>query len=73
MGEKKRTVLCIQTVGLDEQALPAEDCHHLLKPKTHLSCNRDILCPSDWTVSNWTEVQTLIPAAIQDSTPRAAG
>ncbi|XP_048360297.1 A disintegrin and metalloproteinase with thrombospondin motifs 12 [Sphaerodactylus townsendi] len=55
MGEKKRTVLCIQTVGLDEQALPAEDCHHLLKPKTHLSCNRDVLCPSDWTVSNWTE------------------
>ncbi|XP_060092579.1 A disintegrin and metalloproteinase with thrombospondin motifs 12 [Heteronotia binoei] len=55
MGEKKRTVLCIQTVGLDEQALPAENCHHLLKPKTHLSCNRDILCPSDWTVSNWTE------------------
>nr|XP_056705042.1 A disintegrin and metalloproteinase with thrombospondin motifs 12 [Euleptes europaea] len=54
-GEKKRTVLCIQTVGLDEEALPAEDCHHLLKPKTHLSCNRDVLCPSDWTVSNWTE------------------
>ncbi|XP_077203070.1 A disintegrin and metalloproteinase with thrombospondin motifs 12 [Paroedura picta] len=54
-GEKKRTVLCIQTVGLDEQALPAEDCHHLLRPKSQLSCNRDILCPSDWTVSNWTE------------------
>ncbi|XP_061471927.1 A disintegrin and metalloproteinase with thrombospondin motifs 12 isoform X2 [Rhineura floridana] len=54
-GEKKRTVLCIQAVGFDEQALPAEECQHLLKPKTHLSCNRDILCPSDWTVSNWTE------------------
>ncbi|KAH0627867.1 hypothetical protein JD844_008401 [Phrynosoma platyrhinos] len=54
-GEKKRTVLCIQAVGSDEQALPAEECQHLLKPKTRLSCNRDILCPSDWTVSNWTE------------------
>ncbi|KAG8131194.1 hypothetical protein E2320_017949 [Naja naja] len=54
-GEKKRTVLCIQTLGLDEQALPVEECQHLLKPKTRLSCNRDVLCPSDWTVSNWTE------------------
>nr|XP_058916802.1 A disintegrin and metalloproteinase with thrombospondin motifs 12 isoform X2 [Kogia breviceps] len=55
-GEKKRTVLCIQTVGSDEQqALPARDCQHLLKPKTLTSCNRDILCPSDWTVGNWSE------------------
>lgn len=55
-GEKKRTVLCIQTMGSDEQALPATDCQHLLKPKTLISCNRDILCPSDWTVGNWSEV-----------------
>jgi len=55
-GQKKRTVLCIQTVGSDEQALAVTECQHLLKPKTHLSCNRDVLCPSDWTVSNWTEV-----------------
>ncbi|XP_060617347.2 A disintegrin and metalloproteinase with thrombospondin motifs 12 [Anolis sagrei] len=54
-GEKKRTVLCVQAMGIDEQALPAEECQHLLKPKTRLSCNRDVLCPSDWTVSNWTE------------------
>uniref|UniRef100_U3JHF9 ADAM metallopeptidase with thrombospondin type 1 motif 12 n=1 Tax=Ficedula albicollis TaxID=59894 RepID=U3JHF9_FICAL len=54
-GQKKRTVLCIQTVGSDEQALDVTECQHLLKPKTYLSCNRDILCPSDWTVSNWTE------------------
>ncbi|KAM9694241.1 A disintegrin and metalloproteinase with thrombospondin motifs 12 [Trichechus inunguis] len=54
-GEKKRTVLCIQTMGSDEQALPAKDCQHLLKPKPLVSCNRDILCPSDWTVSNWSE------------------
>uniref|UniRef100_A0A8C2RTL2 ADAM metallopeptidase with thrombospondin type 1 motif 12 n=1 Tax=Capra hircus TaxID=9925 RepID=A0A8C2RTL2_CAPHI len=55
-GEKKRTVLCIQTMGSDEQALPPQDCQHLLKPKTLVSCNRDILCPSDWTVGNWSEV-----------------
>ena len=55
-GEKKRTVLCIQTMGSDEQALPPQDCQHLLKPKTFVSCNRDILCPSDWTVGNWSEV-----------------
>ncbi|CAH2296534.1 A disintegrin and metallo ase with thrombospondin motifs 12 [Pelobates cultripes] len=54
-GEKKRTVLCIRTVGSDEQALPSEDCHHLTKPKDYMSCNRDVLCPSDWTVSNWSE------------------
>lgn len=54
-GEKKRTVLCIQTMGSDEQALPATDCQHLLKPKALVSCNRDILCPSDWTVGNWSE------------------
>ncbi|XP_051499409.1 A disintegrin and metalloproteinase with thrombospondin motifs 12 [Apus apus] len=54
-GQKKRTVLCIQTVGSDEQALAVTECQHLLKPKTHVSCNRDVLCPSDWTVSNWTE------------------
>ncbi|KAG9488387.1 hypothetical protein GDO78_007934 [Eleutherodactylus coqui] len=55
MGEKKRTVLCIRTLGVDEQALPSEDCHHLTKPKNYISCNRDISCPSDWSVSNWTE------------------
>ncbi|XP_053557160.1 A disintegrin and metalloproteinase with thrombospondin motifs 12 [Bombina bombina] len=54
-GEKKRTVLCIRTVGSDEQALPSEDCHHLTKPKDYISCNRDVLCPSDWTVSNWSQ------------------
>ncbi|XP_021117176.1 A disintegrin and metalloproteinase with thrombospondin motifs 12 isoform X2 [Heterocephalus glaber] len=54
-GEKRRTVLCIQTMGSDEQALPATDCQHLLKPKVLSSCNRDILCPSDWTVGNWSE------------------
>ncbi|KAG8540263.1 hypothetical protein GDO81_019639, partial [Engystomops pustulosus] len=54
-GEKKRTVLCIRTVGSDEQALPSGDCHHLTRPKSYFSCNRDISCPSDWSVSNWTQ------------------
>uniref|UniRef100_A0A8C3V4N3 ADAM metallopeptidase with thrombospondin type 1 motif 12 n=1 Tax=Catharus ustulatus TaxID=91951 RepID=A0A8C3V4N3_CATUS len=63
-GQKKRTVLCIQTVGSDEQALDVTECQHLLKPKTHLSCNREILCPSDWTVSNWTEVNSSTVVAL---------
>lgn len=45
-------------MGSDEQALPATDCKHLLKPKALVSCNRDILCPSDWTVGNWSEVSS---------------
>ncbi|XP_036265224.1 A disintegrin and metalloproteinase with thrombospondin motifs 12 isoform X1 [Pipistrellus kuhlii] len=54
-GEKMRMVLCIQTMDSDERALPATNCRHLLKPKALVSCNRDILCPSDWTVGNWSE------------------
>ena len=66
-GEKKRTVLCVQTMGSDEQALPAKDCQHLLKPKTLISCNRDILCPSDWTVGNWSEVSFIRSPPINQS------
>uniref|UniRef100_H3AVP0 Peptidase M12B domain-containing protein n=1 Tax=Latimeria chalumnae TaxID=7897 RepID=H3AVP0_LATCH len=54
-GLKKRTVLCIRTVGIDEQALQGKECQHLLKPKTQMPCNRDILCPSNWTVGNWSQ------------------
>eukprot|EP00062_Callorhinchus_milii_P017436 gi/632969865/ref/XP_007901320.1/ PREDICTED: A disintegrin and metalloproteinase with thrombospondin motifs 12-like [Callorhinchus milii] len=54
-GVKKRTVLCIQTVGLDEQALPVSECKHLPRPRAQLPCNRDILCSSNWTVGIWGE------------------
>ncbi|XP_051890079.1 A disintegrin and metalloproteinase with thrombospondin motifs 12-like [Pristis pectinata] len=54
-GIKKRTVLCIRTVGTDEQALPNSECKQLLKSRTEMPCSRDIPCPSNWTVGNWSE------------------
>ncbi|XP_059845640.1 A disintegrin and metalloproteinase with thrombospondin motifs 12-like [Hypanus sabinus] len=57
-GIKKRTVLCTRTVGTEEQALPNSECKQLLKPRTQMPCNRDISCPSNWTVGNWSECST---------------
>ncbi|XP_055573055.1 A disintegrin and metalloproteinase with thrombospondin motifs 7 [Falco cherrug] len=55
-GLMKRTVLCIQSVGLDEQrALQQADCQHLSKPDATAPCHRDIPCPSQWAVGNWSE------------------
>ncbi|XP_043536523.1 A disintegrin and metalloproteinase with thrombospondin motifs 12-like [Chiloscyllium plagiosum] len=54
-GIKKRTVLCVRTVGTDEQALPSSECNQRLKPRTQMTCKRDIPCPSNWTVSNWSD------------------
>ncbi|GCB75814.1 hypothetical protein scyTo_0018264, partial [Scyliorhinus torazame] len=55
-GIMKRTALCIQSVGLDEQrALPASDCQHMPKPEDASPCNREIPCPSDWSTDSWSE------------------
>uniref|UniRef100_A0A8B9T6I7 ADAM metallopeptidase with thrombospondin type 1 motif 7 n=1 Tax=Anas platyrhynchos TaxID=8839 RepID=A0A8B9T6I7_ANAPL len=55
-GLMKRTVLCIQSVGLDEQrALQQADCQHLSKPESTAPCQRDVPCPSQWAVGNWSE------------------
>uniref|UniRef100_A0A8C4XSJ9 ADAM metallopeptidase with thrombospondin type 1 motif 7 n=1 Tax=Falco tinnunculus TaxID=100819 RepID=A0A8C4XSJ9_FALTI len=55
-GLMKRTVLCIQSVGLDEQrALQQADCQHLSKPDATAPCHRDVPCPSQWAVGNWSE------------------
>uniref|UniRef100_A0A8C8AFE6 ADAM metallopeptidase with thrombospondin type 1 motif 7 n=1 Tax=Otus sunia TaxID=257818 RepID=A0A8C8AFE6_9STRI len=55
-GLMKRTVLCIQSVGLDEQrALQQADCQHLSKPDATAPCHRDVPCPSQWTAGNWSE------------------
>ncbi|XP_067827399.1 A disintegrin and metalloproteinase with thrombospondin motifs 7-like isoform X2 [Heptranchias perlo] len=55
-GIMKRTALCIQSVGLDEQrALQTSDCQHMPKPETTGPCNREISCPSDWSTGSWSE------------------
>ncbi|XP_017691660.1 PREDICTED: A disintegrin and metalloproteinase with thrombospondin motifs 7 [Lepidothrix coronata] len=55
-GLMKRTVLCIQSVGLDEQrALQPAACQHLPKPDATAPCHRDVPCPSQWAVGNWSE------------------
>ncbi|NWI39330.1 ATS7 metalloproteinase, partial [Picathartes gymnocephalus] len=55
-GLVKRTVLCIQSVGLDEQrALQPADCQHLPKPDATAPCHPEVPCPSQWAVGNWSE------------------
>lgn len=57
----KRTVLCIQSVGLDEQrALQQADCQHLSKPDATAPCHREVPCPSQWAVGNWSEVRNSV-------------
>ncbi|NXW30014.1 ATS7 metalloproteinase, partial [Phaetusa simplex] len=59
LGMMKRTVLCIQSVGLDEQrALQHADCQHLSKPDATAPCHREVPCPSPWAVGNWSECST---------------
>ncbi|NXP04540.1 ATS7 metalloproteinase, partial [Thinocorus orbignyianus] len=55
-GLMKRTVLCIQSVGLDEQrALQHADCQHLPKPEATAPCHQEVPCPSQWAFGNWSE------------------
>ncbi|KAG9488974.1 hypothetical protein GDO78_005142 [Eleutherodactylus coqui] len=55
-GIQKRTVLCIQRVGLDEQrALLPADCQHLPKPESSITCNHREPCPAAWHHGNWSQ------------------
>ncbi|NWR49842.1 ATS7 metalloproteinase, partial [Regulus satrapa] len=55
-GLMKRTVLCIQSVGLDEQrALQPAHCQHLAKPAASAPCHPEGPCPFPWAVGNWSE------------------
>lgn len=57
MGLSKRTVLCIRSLGLDEQrALQPTECQHLPKPESIVPCNTRVSCPADWTTGSWSEV-----------------
>lgn len=55
-GTMRRTTLCIQSVGLDEQrALQAADCQHMPRPEDSSPCNTEIPCPSHWSMGIWSE------------------
>nr|XP_055219913.1 A disintegrin and metalloproteinase with thrombospondin motifs 7 isoform X3 [Gorilla gorilla gorilla] len=55
-GLSRRAVLCIRSVGLDEQsALEPPACEHLPRPPTETPCNRHVPCPATWAVGNWSQ------------------
>nr|XP_054113288.1 A disintegrin and metalloproteinase with thrombospondin motifs 7 isoform X4 [Callithrix jacchus] len=55
-GLSRRAVLCIHSVGLDEQsALEPLACEHLPQPPAETPCNRHVPCPATWAVGNWSQ------------------
>ncbi|MGH0182642.1 UNVERIFIED_CONTAM: hypothetical protein FKN15_010308 [Acipenser sinensis] len=65
-GLMKRTVLCIQSVGTDEQrALQPSECRHIPMPEAIAHCNREQPCPAQWTVGNWSECSETCGGGIQ--------
>lgn len=56
-GLSRRAVLCVRSVGLDEQsALEPPACAHLPRPPAETPCNRNVTCPATWAVGNWSQV-----------------
>ncbi|XP_041918087.1 A disintegrin and metalloproteinase with thrombospondin motifs 7 isoform X1 [Alosa sapidissima] len=65
-GLAKRTVLCIQSVGLEEQrALQPSACQRLERPQAVAPCNTHIPCPATWTAGNWSECSTTCAGGLQ--------
>ncbi|KAJ8381094.1 hypothetical protein SKAU_G00018720 [Synaphobranchus kaupii] len=67
-GVKKRTVLCVRTVGGEERVLHLGDCKSLLKPKPVVPCNRDLPCGSDWAVGTWGECPVTCGGGVRSRT-----
>ncbi|XP_067257627.1 A disintegrin and metalloproteinase with thrombospondin motifs 7 [Chanodichthys erythropterus] len=66
MGLSKRTVLCIRSLGLDEQrALQPTECQHLPKPESIVPCNTRVSCPADWTTGSWSECSVSCAAGVR--------
>ncbi|XP_046508810.1 A disintegrin and metalloproteinase with thrombospondin motifs 7 isoform X3 [Equus quagga] len=65
-GLSRRAVLCIRSVGLDEQsALEPPACEHLPRPPAETPCNRDVPCPATWAVGNWSQCSVTCGAGTQ--------
>ncbi|XP_053574451.1 A disintegrin and metalloproteinase with thrombospondin motifs 7 isoform X2 [Bombina bombina] len=65
-GQQKRTVLCIQRVGLDEQrALQPTECQHIPKPEANIPCNHNVLCPAVWHQGNWSQCSASCGEGVQ--------
>ncbi|XP_069898882.1 A disintegrin and metalloproteinase with thrombospondin motifs 7 [Dipodomys merriami] len=55
-GVSRRAVLCLRSIGLDEQsALPPTACQPLPPPPAETPCNRHLTCPATWAVGNWSQ------------------
>ncbi|KAM5291357.1 A disintegrin and metalloproteinase with thrombospondin motifs 7 isoform 3-T3 [Glossophaga mutica] len=55
-GLSRRAVLCIQSVGPEEQrALEPPDCEHLPRPPAESPCNFHVPCPASWAAGNWSQ------------------
>uniref|UniRef100_A0A8C9SL74 ADAM metallopeptidase with thrombospondin type 1 motif, 12 n=1 Tax=Scleropages formosus TaxID=113540 RepID=A0A8C9SL74_SCLFO len=67
-GMKKRTVLCVRTVGVEERVLHPSDCRHLLKPKPAVPCNRDVPCGSEWAVGPWSQCSVSCGGGVKSRT-----
>ncbi|XP_005393493.2 PREDICTED: A disintegrin and metalloproteinase with thrombospondin motifs 7 isoform X5 [Chinchilla lanigera] len=55
-GVSRRAVLCLQSVGMEEQsALDLSACEHLPRPPAETPCNPNVPCPATWAVGNWSQ------------------
>ncbi|KAL8565304.1 hypothetical protein ACOMHN_001202 [Nucella lapillus] len=58
-GSRKRSVMCVRSLGADEQiALEDEVCQHLDRPDTLKPCRPKEPCPGSvpaWLTGNWTQ------------------
>ncbi|XP_023568316.1 A disintegrin and metalloproteinase with thrombospondin motifs 7 isoform X2 [Octodon degus] len=55
-GISRRAVLCLQSVGMEEQSvLNLSACEHLPRPPAETPCNPNVPCPATWAVGNWSQ------------------
>ncbi|XP_033611959.1 A disintegrin and metalloproteinase with thrombospondin motifs 7 [Fukomys damarensis] len=55
-GVSRRAVLCLQSVGMEEQSvLDLSACMHLPRPPAETPCYPNVPCPATWAVGNWSQ------------------